>query len=904
MRDRTLLVRLYRLILRLMPAEYRQRYGCEASELFAAITRSERPDDRFARLRWSAMLIFRGVVAAFGMHLDRWHRRRRTAPDAPRVHSTGFWRDVRYVLRGLRSTPWYALTATAVIAVPMAMAATTFAIVDGVLFRPLPYPGAGQLVALLPKFDGPARTTEARVANSVSESDLRHWRAAVPDVPVTGYRAQPWGGVGEGITNTMAGVAVVEQNFFDVIGVHPLAGGFVEEDFRSSPNVRPVIASYDVWQGRFQRAAIIGHEIITNPARGVGVRIVGVMPRGFTFPSGRWDVSFLTPYVSTADSRTNPRARTFTEVIARLPAEMTIATLPARLRQAASAAAAEFPAPGPAPRGWSETDWRRQGPYDVVDVEWLARTLGRRDRPMFEAVFSAVALLVVLAAVNVSSLMAARALDRRPQMDIRRSLGAATGAIARLWVIESLVLAAAGGVIAALSAPLVFRVMSGLLPEELVLLKPATFDWRVAGFGAITLFLLAGVIALLPIRRSLVDGSTRAATAQVRTRSRFLIVLAQVGVAFALTVLGSLLVGSLLVVYADKPPIHTQDVVAIGVMLNGPGGAFEESQQRSDRERALREAFARLPGVRAVGSSGAQVLAGGKAVGGFMAPAGRRHPRNIDTWPISEGFYDVLEPEIVAGRLHSNDELRSAAPLIVVSEQAAKAYWPDGPAAGNTLTHSHTNRTFTVIGVVREIKWSAWDTPSPVIYAPYQITSRYPWISFVLRTDGRTGRVEADALRAIETTDRLARPDRAGTLDEWFRESVSLRRFQSWLFGGLAAAALLIVGAGILGLLAMSAARRTREVGIRCALGATRRGVVALMLREQLTSVVAGLVIGGAVAAWAVRPLRSYLYQIEATDVRVWLTAAALVLATAAAGTLIPAIRASRIDPLQALRQD
>src|SRR5262245_45973126 len=166
MRDRTLLARLYRPILRLMPAEYRQRYGSAASELLAAIARAERPDGRLARLWWSVMLIFRGVIAALGMHLDRWHRRRRTAREAPRGHSTGFWRDGRYVLRGLRSTPWYALTATAVIAVPMAMAATTFAIVDGVLFRPLPYPRARQLVALLPNFDGPARTTEARVANS------------------------------------------------------------------------------------------------------------------------------------------------------------------------------------------------------------------------------------------------------------------------------------------------------------------------------------------------------------------------------------------------------------------------------------------------------------------------------------------------------------------------------------------------------------------------------------------------------------------------------------------------------------------------------------------------------------------------------------------------------------------
>jgi putative ABC transport system permease protein len=903
MSERSVLERLYRFVLRLMPAENRHRYGDEVSQALAAIVRTERPASPLARLRWASLLLLRGAIAALGMHYDRWRRRSaRPWRGAEGGLRASFWNDFRYVLRGLRGAPWYSTTVMAVVAAPIAMAATTFAVVDGVLFRPLPYPDAAQLVALLPNFEGPSRTTIADGSQAASELDLRHWRAVVPHVPITAYRVQPWSGLGENINDAAAGVAVVEANFFDVVRVWPLFGGFTADDFRAPNRIQPVITTYNVWQGRFAGGEILGREIVTNRATGSGVRIVGVMPKGFAFPSTRWDVSFLAPYVSTGPP--DPRRRYFSEVIARLPEGTTAASVEERLRPGAAAVAREFPALGLPPQGWPEARWRRQGPYDLVEVRPLSKTLAAKNVAFFSAVFGAVILLIVMAAVNISSLMAARALDRQPQMDVRRSLGATARAIARLWLLESSVLVMSGGALALATMPYLLRVMTHLLPENLVLLKPAAFDWRVSAFIATSLLVLSFVIAVAPIRKALGSGWTRSASPRVRTSSRFLIVGGQVAVAVVLTVLGSMLVGSLLLVYAEDPPIHVDDVVALNVMLAGPGATMSPSPERAAREQSMRERLKGIAGVRAVGSSGAQVLAGGGALFTFRPPSGRRPPGNLDTWAVSEGFYDVLEPQIVAGRVPSNDELRQAAPLAVVSERVAKAYWPDGGVIGQNLTNGDTNTPFTVVGVVREVRWTAWDTESPVIYAPYATTSRAPWITFLLRTDGQTGRVAADAVRVIQAADALATPRRAGTLDEWFRESVMLRRLQSWLFGSFAAAALVIVGAGILGLLAMSAARRTKEVGIRCALGATRLGVVVMMLREQLAAVLAGVIAGGAAAAWAIQPLKSYLYQVTPADPRVWVTAIAVVLMVAVAGTLVPALKASQIDPVRALRQD
>jgi predicted lysophospholipase L1 biosynthesis ABC-type transport system permease subunit len=245
--------------------------------------------------------------------------------------------------------------------------------------------------------------------------------------------------------------------------------------------------------------------------------------------------------------------------------------------------------------------------------------------------------------------------------------------------------------------------------------------------------------------------------------------------------------------------------------------------------------------------------------------------------------------------------------LVVVSQRIARAYWPDGPAVGQTLTHSpplrspFAGRLFTVIGVVPEVPWYAWDRESPMYYAPYGF-GQSPLLTFLVQTDGRTGRAVDESIRAVADADPEVRLTKAVALATLFRDSISLRRFQSWLFGGFAAAALAVVGVGILGLLAMSTARRTKEIGIRCALGATPRSVMRLLVGEQLGAVLAGLLLGGAVSAWAVGFVRGYVYQLSVADPRIWGVAVALIVVTAGLGALLPALRASRIDPVKALR--
>lgn len=904
------LVALYTWTTYLQPSAHRRQYGEEQVRLFERLWTDERPSGPYARTWWLTILMMQSVWAAVGTRLDVRRRVVVSSGGGGRVGS-----DLRFTVRAMKASSWYAMAVVGVVAVTMALATTTFAIVDGVLFKPLPYPEAHRLVQILPGFnqgERPPTVDGVHRAYSVSERDVRNWQASVPDVPMTGFQAQPWSGLGPGVNDSAAGVASIQSNFFDVVGVAPLLGGFTPQDYLHAPRLKPVIVRYDLWQSRFGGAPdVVGREIITDRAGGFGVRVVGVMPPGFVFPSTVADVQFLTPLVGTSDSRNNPRARWLVGVIGRLPVGTTPAVLAERLRPGLQATAAEFPALGPKPAAWSDAVWRRQGPYEVVEVVPMSNALGRSVGPMFRAVFAAVVLLVAIAGANVSSLMTARALEREHEIAVRRSLGAGPWPIARLWIVEAGLLVGLGGGAGVAVAPLLIGLITRLLPTSVVLLKPATLDWRVAGFVVGTLALMSVLVAVAPIRRALTRrlpaGTTapaRGASERVRTPSRMAVIAAQVGVAFVLTVVGASLVGSLLTVYANDRPIRTRGVIAMKVMFQGPGANMSVSVERTAREHAIRERLRQVPGVSAVAATAAQVLAGGGAMSWFTPPAGTTHPRNVDTWPVTEGFYDVLEPELVQGRLPTNHELRSAAPLIVVSERAARAYWPNMSALGQSLTDQQTKEAFTVVGVVKDVRWLSWDSESPVVYAPYARVSRAPWLTVFVRTEANTGRVIADALRAIEERDPMTRVSVATTLDDLYRDSVSLRRFQSWLFGGFAGAALVVVGVGILGLLAMSAARRTKEVGIRCALGATPGSVTALMVREQLAAVVFGLLAGGVAGAWALKFVEGYLYELTTTDLRIWGTAVALILAMAAVGTLIPAIRASRIDPLRALRTE
>ena len=796
-------------------------------------------------------------------------------------------RDLRQAVNVLLHRPWYTASILTVIGVGIALLSSVLAVVDGVLFKPLGYPGESQLVAMRVS-SSQSRSTDVRA------DDAAAWASAAPGVAFTGFRV--WG------TDSAFGRAVVLPNFFDVIGVRPAVGGFAPQDFGAlQPAIEPRVLTHEAFRSELGGdLGAIGRTVVTNPSTGSGYRIVGVMPRGFVFPYDRLRVGYLAPYVP------NP-IYWVTNFVARVPPDLTANDVRQRVLAAVvGRSRAGVSTPGPT-----------NPTLDQVDVQPLGRALGAASRPLFTAFLAAAGLLVIVAALNTTSLMAARSLDRRRELSVRRALGARAVDLARLLFLEAALLVGAGTILGLALANPILRVIVPLLPDNLVLFRAAVIDWRVVGFVGVIATAIAGLATVALLRRAIASDarleSSRTVTEPARSTSRRVVVMVQVALALVLTIGGSLLVGSLLSVYAQKEPITAKGVIVIrsNFMDGGPiNRVARVIPERAVRVNAVLERLRSVPGVDAAAVVAADFLNGGYSQPWFLKPPTARTTRLVvQGQQVTADYFRVLEPQLVAGRLPTAEEEASSAPVIVVGERVASHYWPDASAVGQTLTDAGVDgqpgQTFTVVGVVKDVRWFSWDSAEvPTIYSPYALTARLPWPTFLIRTSGDTSRATADAIRVMAQTDPLLRTERPSLLEDLFVDTVRQRRFQSWLFGSFAAASLLIVGIGIFGQLAMSTARRTREVGIRMTCGATRASIMRLVVGEQIVPVGVGLLAGAIASAWAVRFVGSYLYQLTASDARVWAASIGLILVTAAAGSLFPAIRASRIDPTRALRAE
>ena len=519
-------------------------------------------------------------------------------------------------------------------------------------------------------------------------------------------------------------------------------------------------------------------------------------------------------------------------------------------------------------------------------------------------------MLLVIATLNAVSLMAARSLDRARELAVRRALGARPWDIGRLLLKEVTFLIGCGTLIGLALAALFLRVIVPMLPDNVALFRAAAIDWRVVAFTTVVAIAIVGLATMVLVaaggreRHGHAAGPHSDGVGAILRRR--LVVMVQVALTLVLTVAGSLLVGSLLSVYGQEEPITTKTVITIRADLFATGST-SDVQQRVVRVEALLERVRRVPGVDAAAATGADFLNGGRTPPRFVEPATVSAERVIvEAQAVTDDYYRLMEPQLVAGRLPTAGELANDAPVIVVGERVASHYWPNAAAIGQTLTDARPpGLTFTVVGVVKDVRWFSWDArPVPTIYAPFALRTGYPQPTFLIRTSADVPRVTSDVLRVMADTDPMLRLERPVLLNDLFVDSVRPRRLQAWLFGSFAAASLFVAAIGILGQLAMSTARRTREVGIRMTFGATRAGIVRLIVGEQLVPVVFGLAAGGIAAAWSVAYLSSYLYRVTSTDARVWAAAVGLILLTAAIGTLVPALRASRIEPIHALRAE
>jgi predicted permease len=522
---------------------------------------------------------------------------------------------------------------------------------------------------------------------------------------------------------------------------------------------------------------------------------------------------------------------------------------------------------------------------------------------MFTLAFGTVMGLIVIVLLNAGALAAARASQRMRELSLRRALGARTRDLMRHALAEQVVLTVPGAVIGVALAPWLLDAAGSLLPLGLTLIKDAQIDWRVAAFAGLVTGATAFLVALFPVHAALRRRHVFHALAEApggpsrRTIAGRALVAGQVAVAFVLILGGAFFTTSLLRAGEQEPGLRTHDVAMATVLAD----EFTPYGRGVDLASSLRS----VPGV-----AEAAVFSGGilsfASYSSFRLPGPGTVPGpSFRAFDVGSGFFEATGIRLLHGRFPSGTELDAGAAVLVVSDAVARQYWPDRSAIDQTLAGPGRG-DHRVIGVVEDVRWEAPDLePTGAIYAPW-VRSRGGTLGLqvLLTFDGDPDTALTSAVAHVTRTNPDFSVRSVEMLAHALDGTLRGRRFSAVMASVFGVVALTFIAIGLLGLVAMTASRRTREVGIRMALGARPAGVVRQLIGEQLGAVVAGILIGGVIAAWAVRFVQAHLYETGADDPAVWTTTVAVMLATATLGAFIPAHRASRVDPVQALREN
>ncbi|MFI5233983.1 MAG: ABC transporter permease, partial [Gemmatimonadales bacterium] len=821
-------------------------------------------------------------------------------------------RDARFAFRRVAQRPAFSIAVIGILALGIGSSVAMFSAVDAAMLRPLPFRDPQRLVVLhdveVP-FDPGTGVRQGPGPESISVGDVR----AVPSLfaHVAVYAAGAMN-LSDADHPSRLRVGVVSGDFFTTLGV-PAAQGRAFGELDAVSNGRKVVVlAHGFWQRQFGGASVLGKSIMLN---NVAYEVIGVMPRGFAFPA-QSDVWIPMSIPNTFDTFSAFRGFLATVVIARVAPTATL----------------------PSASAWLMTEWERRAAiestsavdpnYRVIGhavrelhakgaLEPLQSELVGKRRTALLVLLGATALLLLVTCANVTNLLLSQAAARRHEMAMRAVLGATRGRIIRQLLAESIVLAVAGTAAGIALAPVMLGTMRALLPAELSGVAPATIDLRVLAFAAGLALATGTAFGLWPA-----VGTARSAPAEtIKTGGRQATALgagrarrALVGAELALTVI--LLVGSLLMLRSfarlmslDRG-MRTNEVGTLELAFSSARG----QTANLGKLQAMLGRMAAIPGVTSAGAINDIPLGplGGIAVQIKVDGAAPDTPESEETitgnkYPrylmASSGYFATMGIALKRGRTFTATDDSLAPPVAVISESMARMYWPGVDPIGRTFT-SAAPKPITVIGIVADVRERSLEAADRIqMYFP--ITERTPSnVALVAR-----GAVESDALlarmrEAVRAVDPAQAIFNVRSMDDVVSTSVAPRRTNTLLISAFAAIALLLSAVGIYAVVSFSVTQRWREFGIRSALGATGGGIVALVAGEMATVAGVGLVAGVA-GAWALsRVLISLIYGVSAHDPATFLVAPLVMLIPAVLATLLPARRATKVNPAEVMRAD
>lgn len=798
---------------------------------------------------------------------------------------------LRLTLRGLLRAPAFALASIGTIALAVCLSTTVFAVVDGVLFKPLPYPEAGDL------FFVEGQPLERR-SGALAAADLQLLRGAVPDASFTAY--------GGGWTQKLVDrpdVVIrglhVDSAFFDVIGRRPIFGGFSPDDFaRPADSKEPesAIVSFAFWRRHLGADPAVFGQVME--LSNLAFRIAGVLPADLALPSlfgERTDILLAAPAEWT--NKTDRWWRAWNVIV----------RVEARRAEGAKARfdavfASHLDSYGAPPRDGFI-------PYDRVAMRPLADHLGAKDRPFFGAAFAVTACLVLLACVNVTALVLSRTRARARELRVRATLGASRRDIGGLVAGEVLVIAMVGAGLGFVAAHPLLAAALKRLPEGVDLMQGGTIDWRVALFAFVLPLAVMLLLAIVPVRRAFLDMPVASIAAGSTQPARNLagsgLLALECGFGMVLFAAGTLVLASFAGLRAEPSGFREDGLVLVDFMVRA-------SQDTEAARAAIQDrAVARLQSVPGVDD--AAIFGGSLLENVYSALALDMPTRTPDAWvaevPVSPSFYEVAGLRLLEGRLPTRAEVESAAPVAVLSRLAARDLWGDEPALGRIVkANRFEGHSYEVIGIVEDVRISSQrEGTRGEAFTPIRNSGRW-YAAYIARTSDDEERVAARIKEAFARDALTGNADmiveRAGPIADLVAETVRPQRLQASVFGIAAGAAMLLLAVGVAGVVGASVRRRWREVGIRSALGASAARVVQMLVTDHLRPAVAGIVAGLLVAWWMKEGLRSLLYELEPGDPRLWTAAVVFISLVVIVAAWLPARRAAHADPALVLRAE
>jgi putative ABC transport system permease protein len=877
--------RFYELLLRLYPAEFRARYGRAMRD--------------FQRDRLALAAQHRELIAALWV---------RTVADvvvsAAAEHLRSFVsgggaldtlrQDLSFALRGLRQRPRFAALVIGTVALGVGANAAIFSVVSGVLLRPLPYPRDEQLFSF--GHEPPQWLT--------SEPDFIDYRRGMKSISGLAAYAQRTATLSAAADADSrperVDVARASEGFFDVMGAKPELGRTFVADDHDAKTARVAVLSYGLWQRDFAGSrSVIGRTINLDGAPRL---VIGVMAPRFAYPKTTTAVWLPMPRFN-LDSL-GDRNQHYLFMVGRLRPGFTLGQARAEALGVAGAIMRAEPA---------KFDPKKPLTPHLTGVR---EELVGQTRPYLLALLGAVGFILLIACANVANLLLVRGAAREKELAVRTALGASRRRLVVQLSTEGAVLSVIGAVMGLALAIVVDRVFVAVAPADVPRLEDVGTDWRVLAFTAATCIVTAVLIGVVPsLRASRGDlagglrqgGKTTGVEGASRALRRTLVA---VEMALAVTSLSGagMLLRSLWALQHERLGFDPRGVLTAEIALLPR--AYDDARAAIFYEQLMTRVRA-IPGVRSAAAAGWLPVVGTGGLWGFR-PEGGSYPDG--RWPlavpqqVTPDYFAAAGLPLLAGRDFTGGDRDSSQPVVIVSDKLARSAWPGRNAIGKRMRLGTDSIYITVVGVVGDIQSRGFgDPPEPTMYFAYGQSARSAYyrpkdMSLVIRTDGDPFALVPPLRREVAALDRAVPVSEIRSLEQIVGVSVAVRKFSTVLLAGFAVLALLLAGLGTYGVIAYAVTVRRYEIGVRMALGAANRTVLLLVMSEGIVVSAMGLAAGLVASGLVGRAIRTLLFGVAPTDPASLVGTSVLLAIVAIGASIIPARRALRVDPLEALR--